>query len=141
MTITPELASAVKESVRDALESIPTGFPDIAVRAFPDGQGGAWVEMLDVPLGAPYAQETTFVAFLLAFNLPGCDIYPLFVRHDLSRLDGQPLGEGFQATRLAWTAEPQPRQVTQVSRRTRGAFASQTAAQKITKVLDWMYNR
>ncbi|WP_146220993.1 hypothetical protein [Mycolicibacterium moriokaense] len=106
-----------------------------------DGQGGLWVELNGIPLGIPYQQCSTFMVFLLPFTLPGSDIYPLFVRRDLSRIDGQPLGEGFQATELSWPAEGSPRPVVQVSRRTRGSFASQTAAQKIAKVLDWIRTR
>ena len=113
-------------------------FPSLEIKVTPDGQGGAWVEVLDVPIGQTYVQATTFVVFLLPFNLPGSDIYPLFVRPDLARADGQPLGPAFQQTQLSWPAEPMPRPVTQVSRRTRGAFASQTAAQKVMKVLDWL---
>ena len=42
-----------------------------------DGQGGAWVELVDVELSGTYVQPTTFVVFLLPFNLPGADIYPM----------------------------------------------------------------
>ncbi len=108
------------------------------MRVVSDGQGGAWVEFKDLPLGPPYTQELTFMVCLLPFNLPGSDIYPMFVRPDLTRLDGQPLGQAFQVTQLAWPGESAPRPVVQVSRRTRGAFAAQTAAQKVCKVLDWM---
>ena len=53
-----------------------------------------------------------------------------------------PLGDAFQATQLSWTGEPQNRQVTQISRRTRDqAFTAQTAAQKVAKVLHWMEHR
>jgi hypothetical protein len=138
VTTTPEIASALKASVRDALGSLTNGFPETRINVTPDGQGGTWVEMLEVPLGARYVQGTTFVVCLLPFNLPGCDVYPLFVRSDLTRVDGQPLGGAFQQTQLSWPAESVPRPVVQVSRRTRGAFATQTASQKITKVLDWM---
>jgi hypothetical protein len=138
VTTTPEIAAALKAAVRDALASLTNGFPETRLNVTPDGQGGAWIEMLDVPLGAAYSPDTTFVAFVLPFNLPGSDIYPLFVRPDLTRVDRQPLGPAFQPTELSWPAEPDPRPVIQVSRRTRGAFASQTASQKVTKVLDWM---
>jgi hypothetical protein len=62
----------------------------------------------------------------------------MFVRPDLSRLDGGPLGPAFQNTPMSWPGETEPRQVTQVSRITKGDFAAQTAAQKVTKVLGWM---
>ncbi len=138
VTTTPEIAALLKATVREALTSLGEAFPSIEMQVVPDGQGGAWTEFKDLPLGAPYSQETTFLIFLLPFNLPGSDIYPMFVRPDLSRLDGQPLGQSFQVTQLAWPREPTPRPVVQVSRRTRGSFATQTAEQKIGKVLDWI---
>lgn len=117
-------------------------FPDTAIASHPDGQGGLWVELAGVPLGDPYLQEDTFLVFLLPFTLPAADIYPMFVRQDLARRDGAALGESFAATELSWPAEPTPRPVIQISRRTRGnAFASQTAPQKVMKVLDWVMSR
>lgn len=117
-------------------------FPGTDVRLSADGQGGLWVELVDVALGGPYTQESSFVAFLLPFNLPGADVYPIFLRPDLARPDGAALGDGFAATELQWPADPQPRRVMQVSRRTRaGRFTAQTAAQKVVKVLDWVVNR
>jgi len=139
VTTTPEVAAQLKTSVREALASLDTAFPDVVMTVVPDGQGGAWVEVTDLPLGTPYAQDSTFVVFLLPFNLPGSDIYPMFIRPDLSRRDGQLLGPAFQVTQLAWPGEPTPRPVVQVSRRTRGSFSAQTAAQKLSKVvLEWM---
>jgi hypothetical protein len=139
VTTTPEVLARLKASVTAALESLEAAFPSVPIRVVPDGQGGAWVEFTELALGAPYVQETTFLAFLLPFNLPGSDIYPMFVRPDLSRLDGRPLGQAFQATQLAWPGDAAQRPVVQVSRRTRGGtFAAQTAAQKVNKVIDWM---
>ena len=138
VTTTPEVAALVKASVRAALESLEQAFPTLPMRVVPDGQGGAWVELTDVALGPPFGEESTFLVFLLPFNLPGSDIYPMFVRPDLTRLDGQPLGPAFQGTQLSWPGESGARAVVQVSRRTRGAFASQTASQKVLKVLEWM---
>ena len=60
-------------------------------------------------LGDPYAQDDTFVICLLPFNLPGADVYPLFVRNDLTRNDGNGLGEGFGTTSVSWPGDAQPR--------------------------------
>jgi len=139
VTTTPD--AAAKSAVLRALEVIQDAFPDWSARTCPDGQGGLWVELTEVPLGPPYVQDDTFVVFLLPFTLPGSDIYPMFVRPDLSRFDGAPLGEGFAVTELSWPAEQVPRSVVQVSRRTRGSFAQQTASQKVGKVLDWVMAR
>lgn len=125
-----------------ALAEIVGAYGEDKVRAVPDGQGGVWIEIADISLGDPYAQASTFVICLLPFNLPSADVYPLFVRNDLSRADGKSLGEGFASNSVSWPGDEQPRPVTQVSRRTRGnAFTLQTPRQKIEKVLDWARSR
>lgn len=135
---TPDLAN-LKEAVRVAATGVVEAFRCDRVRFVPDGQGGVWAEINEVDLGEIYTASTTFVVCLLPFNLPGADVYPLFVRPDLARKDGQCLGEGFSASQLVWPGDTQPRPVTQVSRRTRrNDFAHQTAVQKIKKVLDWV---
>jgi hypothetical protein len=109
----------VKGAVRDAFVSIVATFPGVTIRSYPDGQGGLWVELVAVSLtDGPYVQDSTFMVFLLPFNLPGADVYPVFVREEL------------------------PRPVLQLSRRTRaGKFTAQTPAQKVVKVLDWLATR
>ena len=142
VTTTPERRFALKSAVEDALAGLKSAYGEDQVLVTPDGQGGAWVEVREVEVGCTYAQATTFVVFLLPFNLPGADIYPLFVKDDLARRDGAPLGDGLQRTTLSWPGQPAQRPVIQVSRRTRGgAFMSQTAAQKVEKVLEWLRNK
>jgi hypothetical protein len=138
VTTTPDTTPLLKGPVRSAIELLQRAYPSTALRVVPDAQGGAWIEMLDVPFGSPYAQSSSFVIFLLPFNLPGSDIYPFFVRPDFARVDGAALGPCFQPTQLSWPGDPAPRPVVQVSRRTRGAFSTQTAPHKVAKVLDWM---
>lgn len=138
MTTTPD-PSGLKDATATALADIVAAYGEDRVRAVPDGQGGVWIEIADVPLGIAYAQSDTFVICLLPFNLPVADVYPLFVRNDLSRTDGEGLGEGFGAASVRWPGDDEARPVVQVSRRTRGnAFTLQTPRQKIEKVLDWI---
>lgn len=142
VTITPEARSAFKAAVEGAIGAIRAAYGESQVCIVADGQGGAWIEVFAVELGSTYVQESTFVVFLLPFNLPGADIYPLFVRDDLARRDGAVLGDGLQRTTLSWPGHPPQRPAVQISRRTRGgAFASQTAAQKVEKVLEWLRNK
>lgn len=132
----------LKNAVRGAVSELRSQYGEGHVREIPDGQGGAWVEVDELQLGDAYVQDTTFLVCLLPFNLPNADVYPAFVRHDLTRADGQPLGEGFQLTQLQLPGDGQPRPVVQVSRRTReGLFVQQTPAQKIEKVLAWIRSR
>ncbi len=132
----------VKSAVRDAVAGLRAQYGEDHVREIPDGQGGAWVEIDELELGDAYVQGATFLLCLLPFNLPNADVYPTYVRHDLARADGQPLGEGFQVTQVQLPGVGQPRPVVQVSRRTReGLFVQQTPSQKIEKVLVWIRSR
>jgi hypothetical protein len=138
---TPELA-LVKDAVASGLIGVSEAFGSERVRAVPDGQGGAWIEISAVDLGGQYAQDASFAICLLPFTLPAADVYPLFLRADLSRRDGSPLGEGFTPTAVVWPGDPTARSVMQVSRRTRrNEFTLQTPVQKIQKVLDWVRSR
>ena len=142
MTTTPEQRFALKSAVEDALAGLKSAYGEDQTLVVPDGQGGAWVEVREVELGCTYVPATSFIVFLLPFNLPGADIYPMFVRDDLGRCDGSPLGDGLQRTTLSWPGLPSQRSVVQVSRRTRGgAFTCQTAVQKLEKVLEWLRNK
>ena len=141
VTTTPS-GVGMKGPVTAALSVMSERYGAERVRAVPDGQGGAWVEIDGIDLGATYEQTTTFVLVLLPFNLPNADVYPVHVRHDLSRSDGAGLGEGFSATAVTWPGDSEPRPVTQVSRRTRGSeFTRQTPLQKIEKVIEWIRTR
>jgi hypothetical protein len=142
VTTTHEQRFALKAAVEAAIADLQAVYGEDHVLMVPDGQGGAWVEIDQMELGEAYVQATTFLVFLLPFNLPGADIYPMFVREDLTRRDGRQLGEGLQRTTLSWPGQPQQRPVVQISRRTRGGvFAAQTAAQKTEKVLEWLRSR
>ena len=142
MTTTPEQHLVLKSAVEGALAGLRAVYGEHHVLVIPDGQGGAWAEVREIELGCTYVQATTFAVFLLPFNLPGADIYPVFVRDDLARRDGAPLGDGLQLTTLSWPGQPAQRPVIQISRRTRGgAFTSQTAVQKVEKVLEWLRSK
>ncbi len=131
----------LKQAVADGVAEITAAYGAEQVRVVPDGQGGAWVEITRLDPGAAYEQDETFLVCLLPFTLPAADIYPAFVRADLSRRDKQPLGPGFGVTQLQWPGEPHARPVVQISRRTKGDFTAQTPVQKIEKVLTWLRSR
>src|ERR1700754_4686393 len=111
VTTTPE--PIVKAAVSQAVDEIRRAFPDRRLHTVADGQGGLWVELRGVTLGPPYVQADTFLIFLLPFTLPGSDIYPMFMRPDLARIDRRPLGDGFQVTQLSWPGDDGARAVVQ----------------------------
>lgn len=125
--------SAILPSVEKAIAELRACFSGCVVEAVADGSGGACVTVQHVPLGAPYAQEDTWVGFQITFQYPYADVYPHFVRHDLARTDGRTLGEGLGIARY----RNQP--AIQVSRRSNKLNpAVDTAALKLLKVLKWL---
>ena len=80
--------------------------------AWGDGNGGAHVFIENVDLGPPFTQATTWVAFHLPHTLPDGDLYPLWMRPDLTRTDGQPIGklnaagQNFMHLNNTWLTEP-----------------------------------
>ena len=126
--VTPEVEAAVAE-LRDA-------FPKAVVAAVPDGGGGVEVTIDSVDLGPTYVQRETWVRFHIGFQYPHADVYPIFVRPDLKRVDVEPHPEGITHATVGGT------EALQLSRRSnRLNPASDTAALKVAKVLHWMESR
>lgn len=120
-------------AIERAVEQLRADFPNSALSVREDGDGGAYVILDDVALGAPYQQASTWVGFRITAQYPYADTYPHFVRGDLARSDGRPLGDGMSLT--TWEERP----AVQVSRRTNRLDAmTQTAALKLHKVLAWL---
>ena len=120
----PEVAAAIDE--------IKTSFPEATIEV--KEEGDAVVVLLDpINLGEPYAQTTTWIGFRITFQYPYADVYPHFVRGDLSRTDGTALGEGLTATTF------DNRSAVQISRRSnRLDPTTDTALIKLHKVLVWL---
>ena len=127
----------MNENVRKAIEDIQAAFPEAACTSTPDGQGGAYVILDPVKPGGPYSQEDSWVGFQLTFQYPYADVYPHYVRHDLSRKDGEKLGEAFHQNQSF-----QDRPAVMVSRKsTRLNPSTDTALLKLQKVLQWISTR
>jgi hypothetical protein len=127
VALTPEVATAI--------EDIRAAFPDAVAQVREDGDGV--VVVLDpVDPGPAYVQRTTWIGFRITYQYPYSDVYPHFVRGDLARADGAPLGEGLTVTRF------ENRAAVQISRRSnRLDPATDTAVLKLTKVLHWLASR
>lgn len=78
--------------VQAAVEELRHTFWDSAVEATPDGEGGVFVIIRDVELGSAYVQPRTWLGFRISYLHPATDVYPHYVRPDLARRDGRPLG-------------------------------------------------
>jgi hypothetical protein len=123
--------------VAEAIEEIRVTFEAAVVTVREDGEGGAYVRIDPVDPGSPYLQRKTWIGFRITSQYPYADVYPLFVRHDLSRVDSQALSEGITPNNT-FDGEP----AVQVSRRSNHLNpATDTAALKVLKVLNWMAAR
>jgi hypothetical protein len=123
--MTPEVEAAVAD--------LKEAFPGHRVDVDPEPQGGAYVIVHDLPLGAQYRPERSWVGFVIPYTYPHSDVYPLFADPALARADGAALGQAFQ--RVEWRGRP----ATQISRRSnRWSPAHDTAAVKLRKVLSWV---
>ena len=132
---TPDVIN-VNPEVSQAIRDIAAAFPDATVSADEDSAGGAYVFIRDVPLAPIYQQHKTWVGFHITYMYPEADVYPHFVRADLCRADGAPLGDGTSPVSF------QGQSAVQLSRRSnRLNPATDTALLKLQKVLRWLNNR
>jgi hypothetical protein len=119
--------------VQKAIGELRATFHDCEIEVEADPAGGACVEVRGIPLGAPYSQADTWIGFHITFQYPYADVYPLFARPDLSRLDGRALGEGLGQAHF------RNRPAIQISRRSNKLNpATDTATLKLLKVLQWL---
>lgn len=126
--MTPSVASAVDEIARH--------FPDSPVVLREDHEGGTFMILERLPLGAPYVQMDTWCGFHVTFQYPYSDVYPHFVRGDLRRSDGQPMGQAMSQATF------EGRGAIQISRRSNKLNpATDTALMKLLKVLEWLRSR
>ena len=119
--------------VSRAVEELRACFPDAEVVASDTDDGGANVTIDPVELGPVYVQRDTWLRFAISFQYPYADIYPLFVRPDLARADGN--GHGTGITLGSFNGEP----AIQLSRRNNHLDPTiDTAALKVMKVVKWL---
>ena len=128
--MTPEVSEAVEQVRKD--------FPNLLVQTKEDGAGGAFVLVDAVPLCPSFVQDETWVGFHITFQYPAVDIYPHFVRVDLSRTDKAELGEATSKGEFPMDKRP----AIQLSRKNnRHNPEIDTASLKLTKVITWLRNR
>lgn len=128
---TPKVEYVTPE-VRMAAAEIAAVYPH--VRLEPDGDGGAYVVVEGLRLAPIYKQRETWMGFRITFPYPQADVYPHFVRGDLSRVDDAALGGG-TSTGHSFNG----RAAVQLSRRSnRLNPAVDTALLKLQKVHQWL---
>jgi hypothetical protein len=119
--------------VSQAVEELKATFPDSSVTIRDLGDGGAQVKIDPVDPGEQYSHRETWMKFTIGFQYPYADVYPLFVRPDLTRVDGTSHGTGISLA--SFDQEP----ALQLSRKSSKLNpATDTAAVKASKVLAWL---
>jgi hypothetical protein len=128
------VSAQINAPVAAAIENLRACFPGSQIVVDSDGSGGARVAVETVQLSDTYVQNETWIAGHLVPQLPYADIYPLFVRGDLARRDGRPLGTGLSAGQMFLG-----RTAVQASRRSnRRDPAIELAGHKFLKVIEWL---
>ena len=125
--MTPEVQQAVKE--------LKGAFSEESVEATPDGQGGAYVVVNDVPVGERLSPSVVWFGFYLTFQYPNGDIYPHFVSASLEQASGAAIAREGVSGPLVWRS----RLALQLSRKSnRWNPATDTALMKLLKVIEWV---
>jgi len=128
----------MKPDVERGIDQIRKHFADSAVSVKEDNNGGAYVLVDPIDVGAGYSEDTrkTWIGFHLAYNYPIPDIYPHHVRPDLHRVDGSTLPSGMHVgNTFAGFDKPS----VMISRRTTesSSWIDQTALVKLLKIIEW----
>ncbi|GII96852.1 hypothetical protein [Sinosporangium siamense] len=128
---------ALNRQVADAIEWIRLHVDPSPVTVREDGEGGAFVIVESIALGdALYHQTESWIGFRITFQYPYADVYPHYVRGDLTRRDASPLGEAMSVSSF------EGRPAIQISRRSnRLNPVTDTAVIKLVKVIEWLRTR
>jgi len=128
------LVAAVTPAVATAVDEIRRAFPDASVRAWPDGQGGAFVVIDDVELGPAWAPSSSWLGFMVSYLHPETDCYPHYVGAEVHRIDRQAMQAPFHSGQT-FDGEP----AIMVSRRSPGRDPLlDTPARKTQSVLQFI---
>jgi len=137
--LTPDVEAAIGE--------LRNNYPNATVISIEDGLGGAYILIDELGLGPPFREQHTWVGFHVTHGCPYADVYPHFVRGDLARADGQPLGEGmgtghvFPPEGVILPPGAMRRAAVQISRRSNNRHSLETPLIKLLKVLQWLNSR
>jgi hypothetical protein len=124
----------MKPDVERAIAEIREAYSETTTTVREDGEGGVYVILEEADPGFVYRERVTWIGFRITFQYPYSDTYPHYVRGDLSRSDGRPLGEG-----MSQNQSFEGRPAVQISRRSNHLDPStQTALIKLQKVLAWL---
>jgi hypothetical protein len=137
-------------AVQKSIDAIKRQFGDEKVLVAADRDGGAYVIVEGVPVGAPFQQEEDWIGFHIPSTCPYADVYPHFIGVGLCRTDGAALGEDFSTGQnfpdqgaLKAPGSMPARPAVQISRRSnrKDSGGLETPLHKLLKVLQWLKSR
>ena len=124
----------MKQDVADAIEELKQAFPSSTVTISEDGQGGAYVFVENLDIGARFAPSITWMGGHITALYPYADIYPVFIDAAVSRAGGR----GFDAP-ITQGHNFAGRPAIQISRANNQVQnCPQTAVAKFMKILDFL---
>ena len=127
--------------VLEAINEVRSSFSGHQFECEPDGQGGAFVKLSEIDLGASYQPSKTWLGFQITFQYPFADIYPHYIRSDIRRVDGKPLGEAMHPNNNFVRPSGSESAVLVSRRSNRRDPTLDTAVVKLAKVIDWIRSR
>jgi|HubBroStandDraft_6_1064221.scaffolds.fasta_scaffold235159_2 hypothetical protein len=127
--------SVLTPAGQQALDEVHRIFDGHEISTQGDGSGGVFVVISGLNLTDLFVQQSTWLGFQISYLYPASDVYPHYVRPDLQRRDGSPLGPGYSP--ILWGYRDT--QAIQVSRRSnRWDPKLDSAAMKAIKVMSWI---
>lgn len=119
-----------------AIDELRAAFPSHEVLVAEEPQGGAHVIVDELALGPRFATRTSWIGFTLGFQHPLADVYPHFLRADLSYADGRALQSPFNPGQIMLGFD---RPAVMLSRRSnRWNPARDSAHLKLIRILDFL---
>jgi hypothetical protein len=78
----------MKQEVSTAIEELKRNFPSSTITTTEDGSGGVYVFIEPIDVGPRYSPRLTWLGAQIPALYPYADIYPVFMGHDVQRVDG-----------------------------------------------------
>ena len=73
----------MKQAVQQAIEDIERAGVGTKVESMPDPDGGAYVRVDGIDIGASFSPSTSWIAFQIVWTYPDSDCYPHFIDPDV----------------------------------------------------------
>ncbi|MEV0168777.1 hypothetical protein [Nonomuraea fuscirosea] len=122
-------------AVVTAVAEVEAQFSDKKVEIEPDGSGGAYIVINGINPGPAYTECESWLGFHISPLYPDADTYPLYLRADLTRVDGAAHTPPIVRLDTPWRERP----ALQVSRSTKGCDPLvDTPALKAMGVIAWL---